>query len=179
MSNIRPIQQTGFTLVELLIVVIILAILAAIVVPQFSASTDDAKAAALDSNTNSLRQSMNLYYQQHGNYPGDLAATSPSNCPSASAAPSAAETARTDDALIAQLTMYTNASGGACNEKVQVGGVEQFPYGPYIRTIPENPNNNLATIDVLETGSLSPVAEVSTTLGWRVDVVSGALVANN
>ncbi|MFK7816838.1 MAG: prepilin-type N-terminal cleavage/methylation domain-containing protein, partial [Gammaproteobacteria bacterium] len=48
-------QAKGFTLVELLIVVIILAILAAIIVPQFSASTNDAKAAALQSNLANLR----------------------------------------------------------------------------------------------------------------------------
>ena len=40
----RKANSKGFTLVELLIVVIILAILAAVVFPQFSASTNDAKA---------------------------------------------------------------------------------------------------------------------------------------
>ncbi len=35
-------RQSGFTLVELLIVAIILAILAAIIVPQFASTTTDA-----------------------------------------------------------------------------------------------------------------------------------------
>ena len=40
--------ERGFTLVELLVVVVILTLIAAIVVPRISASTDDAKLAALD-----------------------------------------------------------------------------------------------------------------------------------
>lgn len=179
MSNIKQSRQSGFTLVELLIVVIILAILAAIVVPQFSASTDDAKAAALDSNTNALRQSMNLYYQQHGNYPGDLTAVETTDCASGTDQAPSGATARTELALIAQLTMYTNSDGGACNKKVQAAGVELFPYGPYLRTIPENPNNNLSAVDVVTTGSLTLTAASSTTEGWQVDVVSGAVVAND
>ncbi|MEQ8659776.1 MAG: prepilin-type N-terminal cleavage/methylation domain-containing protein, partial [Gammaproteobacteria bacterium] len=62
----------GFTLVELLIVVIILAILAAIVVPQFSSATDDAKLSSLDTTLANVRAAVDLYYQQHGAYPGDL-----------------------------------------------------------------------------------------------------------
>jgi prepilin-type N-terminal cleavage/methylation domain-containing protein len=57
----RPIQA-GFTLVELLIVVIILAVLAAIIVPQFSSSTIDAKEAALDANLARLRSSIELFH---------------------------------------------------------------------------------------------------------------------
>ena len=46
MSSVTQ-NKNGFTLVELLIVVIILAVLAAIVVPQFGSSTEDAKISTL------------------------------------------------------------------------------------------------------------------------------------
>ena len=72
LSQMRS-QGKGFTLVELLIVVIILSILAAIVVPQFASSTTDAKFSALDTNLGSLRAATELYYQQHGHYPGSVA----------------------------------------------------------------------------------------------------------
>ena len=62
--------NSGFTLVELMIVVIILAILAAIIVPQFAGSTAEAKNSALDANLNSMRSMVEVYYQQHGVYPG-------------------------------------------------------------------------------------------------------------
>ena len=75
--NTKKMLQRGFTLVELLIVTIILAILASIVVPQFAATTDDAKLSALDSNLASIRSAVDLYYQQHGHYPC-LLYTSPS-----------------------------------------------------------------------------------------------------
>ncbi len=74
MQPLRNTIQKGFTLVELLIVVIILALLAAIVVPQFASSTDDAKLASLDTTLSNLRAAIDLYYQQHGAYPGELTA---------------------------------------------------------------------------------------------------------
>ena len=98
-------KYRGFTLVELLIVVIILAILAAIIVPQFSASTNDAKAAALQSNLANLRSAIEFYYQEHGEYPGANIATG-ATCGSGAAV--AAGAANSQEALIAQLTRYTN-----------------------------------------------------------------------
>ena len=71
MQTLRKSMQQGFTLVELLIVVIILALLAAIVVPQFASSTDDAKLASLDTTLGNVRSAIDLYYQQHGEYPGE------------------------------------------------------------------------------------------------------------
>jgi len=63
-------KRKGFTLVEILIVVIILGILAAIVVPQFTDASTDAKESNLTSNLQSFRAQLELYRLQHdGSYP--------------------------------------------------------------------------------------------------------------
>ena len=63
-------NQSGFTLIEMLIVVIVLGILAMIIIPQISVSTDEAKLSTLRTNLGSLRGAIELYYHQHGAYPG-------------------------------------------------------------------------------------------------------------
>jgi len=66
-------RRAAFTLVEILIVVIILGILAAIVVPQFTAASDDAKESALASDLQTVRSQLQLYKLQHKNvYPSDI-----------------------------------------------------------------------------------------------------------
>jgi len=57
--------RKGFTLVEILIVVVILGILAAIVIPQFSQASTDAKLSSLQSNLQSIRSAIALYKIQH------------------------------------------------------------------------------------------------------------------
>src|SRR5215472_516949 len=63
MTAIR--RQKGFTLIEILIVVIILGILAAIVIPQFSSASNDARKSSLESTVQSLRTQVALYRLQH------------------------------------------------------------------------------------------------------------------
>ena len=63
-------NSKGFTLVELLIVVIILAILAAIIVPQFTAATDDAKQSAYDTNVANIRSAIDLVSAAARRLPG-------------------------------------------------------------------------------------------------------------
>lgn len=52
--------------------VIILALLTAIMVPQFSSSTEDAKLAALDSNLETMRTAIEIYALHHQHYPGEV-----------------------------------------------------------------------------------------------------------
>jgi general secretion pathway protein G len=66
MSGIRHSTRKAFTLVEILIVVIILGILAAIVIPQFTNASSDARNSSLASTLQTLRSQIELYKLQHG-----------------------------------------------------------------------------------------------------------------
>ncbi len=65
-------KSKGFTLVEILIVVIILGILAAIVIPQFTQASQDARLSALASDLQTLRGQLELYKVQHNDKYPDL-----------------------------------------------------------------------------------------------------------
>ncbi len=171
MRTAKSKRAQGFTLVELLIVVIILAILAAIIVPQFSASTNDAKAAALQSNLANMRSAIEFYFQEHGEYPGANIATG-ATCVNGAAVTSGA--ANSEAALLAQLTRYTNADGLACTGK----DATTFKYGPYLKSaIPDNPEGTSNTITVVNAGVLGLTS--GTTGGWRYDTVTGEFIADH
>ncbi len=58
-------KRQGFTLIEILIVVIILGILAAIVIPQFTNASTDARNSSLSSTLQTLRIQIPLYKLEH------------------------------------------------------------------------------------------------------------------
>ncbi len=58
-------MKAGFTLVEILIVVVILGILAAIVIPQFTEASGEAKMSSLCTDLQSVRSQIELYKIQH------------------------------------------------------------------------------------------------------------------
>src|SRR5881392_1027324 len=71
-------HKGGFTLVEILIVVIILGILAAIVIPQFTSASQDARKNSLTSQLQTLRSQLELYKLQHlDQLPTNLIASTP------------------------------------------------------------------------------------------------------
>ena len=170
------IVQRGFTLVELLIVVIILAILAAIIIPQFSTATDDAKLAAMDTNLNALRSAIELYRVQHnGKYPGAVAATG-ATCTVGAAGAGLINAA---PAVIEQLTTYTSVLGSSCTAKnASATAVDNTILGPYLRKgFPTEPIYNSAAIAMQTTGA--PLAPAAATGGWAYDTVSGQIVVNS
>jgi general secretion pathway protein G len=57
--------RSGFTLVEILIVVVILGILAAIVIPQFTDASTEAKTSSLMTDLQTMRSQIELYKIQH------------------------------------------------------------------------------------------------------------------
>lgn len=159
----RPRLQDGFTLVELLIVVVILGVLAAIAIPQFSASTDDSKAAALDATLSNLRTAIELYYQQHGSYPSAVAAGGTFGA------------VDTEAAFVSQLVKFTSAAGAASNTKDTT-----YKYGPYLKksTIPADPMKNVSTVEIVTVGSLGMTATSGDPGGWKFDNKTGQLIVN-
>lgn len=161
-------KQAGFTLVELLIVTIILVILAAIIVPQFSATTDDVRTPAYDANLAALSSLVNLYRQQHGEYPGATAAAA-GTCDAGTNETAAIGAA----AFITQMTHYTNSEGIACTR-----AGPNFPYGPYLNDgLPNNPLGNSNTIAVVTTGE--PGLASGGSGGWRFDSITGELIGDH
>jgi general secretion pathway protein G len=63
--SINRYARKGFTLVEILIVVIILGILAAIVIPQFTNASTEARESSLRSTLQTLRSQVELFKLQH------------------------------------------------------------------------------------------------------------------
>ncbi len=163
-------KQRGFTLVELLIVAIILAILAAIVVPQFASTTDDAKDSSLRANLAAIRSAVDLYKQQHGEYPG-VNASSGGTC-TATAGTGGVGTAV---ALTDQLTRFTNASGQSCSAP-ETG----FVFGPYLKedALPDNPITSSNALAIVTTGDLNMAAD-GAGLGWKFDSTAGKFIAND
>jgi general secretion pathway protein G len=159
--------RSGLTLVELLIVVIILGVLAAVAIPQFSSSTDDARLATLDTTLSEFRNAIELYYHQHNNaYPGATKHTDGS---------ATTTTAQADSAFSAQMNLYSSAAGVTSTTRTAT-----YKYGPYLKNgLPKNPYNALATVKCdIATTDISSIASDGAT-GWKFYVNTGRIIAND
>lgn len=65
-------KNKGFTLVELLVVLAILALLLTLATPRYFRSIDRAKDAALKQDLNTVRESIDKFYADTGQYPKTL-----------------------------------------------------------------------------------------------------------
>lgn len=67
-------NRCGFTLIELLVVMTIIATLLAIAYPKYFKSVDHSKESALRADLNIMRDALDKYYADTGNYPNALEA---------------------------------------------------------------------------------------------------------
>lgn len=65
-------SASGFTLIEILLVIVIIGILAAVVVPRFTGMTIDAKNNAAKGSIASISLALDVYEVHNGNYPPSL-----------------------------------------------------------------------------------------------------------
>ena len=147
--------KSGFTLVEILIVVVILGILAAIVIPQFTEASTEAKESRLCTDLQTMRSQIELYKAQHNDrLPGSETAAS--------------QIGSVGNATFVQaLTGYTDSDGNIA------AGPGPNIYGPYMQKIPTNGfiSNNL--IDDLVTFVASITGQGPDTSGWNLDPATG------
>jgi prepilin-type N-terminal cleavage/methylation domain-containing protein len=68
-------SRSGFTLIEILIVVVILGILAALVVPEFASAGTDASEASLRANLQRIRVQIEYYKAKHAGADPAMVAT--------------------------------------------------------------------------------------------------------
>lgn len=167
-NKIKYKDQSGFTLIEILIVVILLGILATIIIPQITVSSDDAKFNALKTNLANMRSAIELYYYQHSNtYPGAKKETDGSDT---------GTDAEAVAAFKAQVMYFSKDTG----ETETDSGVTGYPYGPYIKggKLPSNPYNDSTDIvcDFDET-DITERDSGTADVGWKFYPKTGVLIA--
>ena len=153
MQRIRKSSNKGFTLVEILIVVIILGILAAIVIPQFSNASTDAKKNSLTSQLQTMRSQFELYKLQHNDKLPILFQ---------------ADGTVTD---WTQMTGQTWVSGTAAVAATSGDTV----YGPYLQQNPINPLNGNSDCAVSTADSVPGTAAATKGVGFLMNRTTGKL----
>ena len=68
-ATLRRHVQSGFTLIELMVVLLIIGVLAALIVPNVLDRADDARVTAAKTDVNNLMQALKLYKLDNQRYP--------------------------------------------------------------------------------------------------------------
>ena len=158
--------RKGFTLIEILIVVIILGILAAIVIPQFTNASKEAKQSSLVTMVQSLRSQIALFKLQHND-----------RLPGANPLVDGPGGVFDETVFWNQLTQFTTLAGDPAAAKNTATG---HVYGPYMQSRPVNPLNNSFTVAPAAAAGVGFVYDYAGGIGsgkvWGVDS-TGAQIA--
>jgi prepilin-type N-terminal cleavage/methylation domain-containing protein len=161
-------KNSGFSLVELVIVIVILGIIAAIAIPRISSGSKNAGEAALRANLQSVRNAIDWFYGDHNN-------TFPSSVGDGTNA------ANSSAAFITQLSQYSNAAG-----VVSVNKDPLFPFGPYLRSgIPNlsvggNAGKGSVAAEITVVNAVTPITVLpGDGTGWHYNTQTGQFVANS
>jgi general secretion pathway protein G len=160
----------GFTLVEILIVVVILGILAAIVVPQFTEASTEAKTNSLCSDLQTLRSQIELFKAQHNDYaPGNAGL--------------AGSTGAVATDFMNQMVFVTDITGSnaAPPSKVRNPAVDPpLIYGPYLERVPINPfNDSVMAAPNEKHGLVDDSGVVDDAGSWDYNIATGEIFADD
>src|SRR5437763_17156463 len=64
-------SRAAFTLIEIMVVLVVIGILAAVIIPQFAGTTQDAKISSAKSNVAELESALERFYVHMHRYPGN------------------------------------------------------------------------------------------------------------
>lgn len=160
----RTRSRQAFSLVELIVVVVIIGILAAIAIPRFSRGAQGAGDSGVRGNLSVLRNAIELYYYEHGKYPGEAG-------DGTNAAGSAA-------AMLNQLTQYSSDTGA-----VSATRDATHRFGPYLRTgippCPVTPRQGLNGVEMVNGATVPAYAAAATTAGWVYNYQTGQICVNS
>jgi general secretion pathway protein G len=142
-------SNKGFTLVEILIVVVILGILAAIVIPQFSEASSEARNSSVQSNLQMVRSQVELYKIQHNDF-----------------LPGGQGTSTLFEALTEKTDIYGSMAG-------------TDDYGPYMQAFPTNALNGKGGVvgEIVFTATADALPTAVSTHGWEWNSVDGRFYA--
>jgi len=147
MNSYRTTVRRGFTLVEILIVVIILGILAAIVIPQFTNASQDARKNSLTSQLQTIRSQIELFKMQH-----------------LDKNPTGLNTAGSTASAVAWNEMLIKT------DQYQAAGTN---FGPYLQGAPANPLNGSSDVLVVAADVSLGGASGATKEGWIYNQANG------
>ena len=143
------VRRSGFTLIEILIVVVILGILAAIVVPELSSASRQARENVLKDDLRFMREQVTRYMIQHDDDPPGY--------------PAGGDTTQTPDetSFIDQMTRYTDILSNPNSTQTNT-----YKFGPYLTKIPQNPLTSKSAVLVVANGSPIPAPDLNQPYGW-------------